>query len=205
MSTPDADYGDAFHWGLDGEHVLFASVRLDSAGGLLAGALLTAGVCACERLLTYAHERRWAPARVRRAGGGAGGVAGGGVLGARAAPAYMLIAMTFHAGLILIAATTLAIGQFFIELRTAPQLLDREYAPLDDPRPHRHRNSYSMHAHPKAEHSGTGRTDFEPPAPRLWDAGDGPEAARGLLGAAQRSPPFQVGGHGHGHDSEEED
>ena len=47
---------------------------------------------------------------------------------------YMLIAMSFHAGLILVAVTSLTFGQFFIELREAKATSgsDESYHPLRD-------------------------------------------------------------------------
>ncbi|KAJ7053970.1 hypothetical protein C8F01DRAFT_1165518 [Mycena amicta] len=201
-------YGDALHWSFNREHVLFAFLRLDSFGGFLGGALVTVGICVCERLLGYAFDRRWAPERVRRSRRThalwRAGIYWVLVL---LRLAYMLIAMTMHFGLILIAATTLAAGQFFIELRAPPP--ERDYAPLGreaaplyprqsvDPQ-YRHSHSHSKSQpdgiYPTQVGLGLGRT--QPESANVWETGTGPEVARTLLGngrAKHSTPtPFQI-------------
>ncbi|KAF7330120.1 hypothetical protein MSAN_02461800 [Mycena sanguinolenta] len=108
---------------------------LDYAGGFVLGALFTTAICLLERLLTFIFESRWAPASVRRLRtANALWRAGLYWVLALLRLAYMLIAMSLNASLILIAVTTLAVGQFFIELRTPPSARggDHEYAPLGD-------------------------------------------------------------------------
>jgi len=129
-----ASDSDALHWGLTGGHVLLSSILLDSFGGFLFGALLTSVICALERLLTFGSESHWGPAWVSRSrGANALWRAGMYWVVVSLRLAYMLIAMTMHVGLILVAVTTLAIGQFFIELRTPPR--DRDYVPLSEEAP----------------------------------------------------------------------
>jgi hypothetical protein len=71
MTTIDSDGGDGYlHWSFQGSPVLFSSVRLDSLGGFVLAALLTVTVCAVERLLSHASERRWGPAWLVRSRGG---------------------------------------------------------------------------------------------------------------------------------------
>nr|GAT55795.1 predicted protein [Mycena chlorophos] len=212
MST--TSYGDVIHWSLGGEHVLFAFISLDSLGGFLAGAFVTVVVCACERLLTYASDRRWELAGAGRSRGTqALWRAGMYWILALLRLAYMLIAMTRHSGLILLAATTLAAGQFLIELRTGPEqrTLDRDYAPLildaspllprrsigDDRQTMRIQSHDSQskiedgflaNGHEYRHGIGLGIDAGVEESVRAWQSGAGPEAARALLG---------TGGKGH--------
>ncbi|KAJ7361002.1 hypothetical protein DFH08DRAFT_951627 [Mycena albidolilacea] len=127
-----ADAGDTLHWSSQGTHVLFSFIQIDYFGGFVLGALFTTVLCLLERLITYTFETRWAPASIRRvrAANALWRAALYWVL-AMLRLAYMLIAMTLNAGLILIAVTTLALGQLCIELRTPPRGGDRDYASLE--------------------------------------------------------------------------
>ncbi|KAJ7146396.1 hypothetical protein C8R44DRAFT_757338 [Mycena epipterygia] len=122
---------DALHWSFDGSRVLLPFIQLNSFGGFFLGVLLTIGVCALERLLTFASERHWGPSGIQRSRG-ANALWRAGLYGVLVSLrlAYMLVAMSMHLGLILSAVTTLVIGQFFIELRMPPR--DRDYAPLEE-------------------------------------------------------------------------
>ncbi|KAH9932080.1 uncharacterized protein BXZ73DRAFT_90016 [Epithele typhae] len=111
---------DHLHWGLLSEHVLVAGLKLDSGWSFFVASLLTIAVCVSERILTYAISQKWNPFLPR------------GHRPTRLSKAlwqamlywlvtlarlmYMLIGMTFSFGLIIIAVTTLATGQFIIEL-----------------------------------------------------------------------------------------
>jgi len=124
---------------------------------------------------------------------------------------YMLIAMTFHLGLILVIATTLAITQFFIELACYPRtdtesrLIDSQDTLLSE-RTHRPRSRSKPDAifiHPAQSNLAradavalelglSGSTDrvhgnrYPREEPSAWEVGAGQGAARALLGSANR-------------------
>ncbi|KAJ7084745.1 copper transporter [Mycena crocata] len=208
------DSSDALHWAFKGSHVLFSFIELSSLVGFLFGALLTVGICAAERLLGYAFEHHWGPASVRGSrGGNALWRAGMYWVLACLRLAYMLIAMTMHVGIILVAVTTLAIGQFFIELRRPPR--DRDYTPLEEAplytmpscedvsapfrRPRAKSKPDGIFIHPTQ--SNLARADAAainlglagntervqasryPNEAAAWEAGKGPDVARSLLGS----------------------
>jgi len=111
--------GPVFHFGFDGSAFMVRSLRITSWPTFALACLITAVLCLSERYLTYLMSTKWTPLRTR------GPVA---VSIWRSLMywvvtllrmVYMLIGMTFHAGLILIAVTTLSIGQFFIEFKEA--------------------------------------------------------------------------------------
>ncbi|KAJ7762316.1 copper transporter [Mycena maculata] len=204
--------GDALHWTLSGGHVLFSFIQLDSFGSFFLGAVLTSIVCALERLLTFASERHWGPASIQRSRG-ANALWRSGMYSVVVSLrlAYMLIAMTMHAGLILVVITTLAVGQFFIELRSPPR--DRDYAPLSEAalydlpscedvssfrRPRSRSKPDDIFIHPTQ--SSVARADAAalvlgiggdtarvqgarfPHEAAAWEVGKGPDVARALLG-----------------------
>ncbi|KAJ7447254.1 copper transporter [Mycena latifolia] len=218
-----ADSGDSLHWFLKDTHVIFSFIDLGAPGGVVLGALLTVAICALERLLAFATERHWGPARIRGSRG-ANALWRAGVywMLALLRLAYMLIAMTMHIGLILIIVTTLAVGQFFIELRT-PSRDRTDYAPLDEDTPLYARPSCEDVAFPPARarskpeellihsaQSSVARADAAlatrtqmryPSETAAWEAGKGPDVARALLGTTTtrasvgpRRAPFQIGG-----------
>lgn len=108
---------DHLHFEFLGEHVLFPGLHLDSGWHFLAASLLTVALCFLERALTYAISKNWTPfawtrrSRTRRALWKAALH----WLAAIDRLLYMLIAMTFSVGLILVTATSLAVGTFVIE------------------------------------------------------------------------------------------
>ncbi|KAL0951666.1 hypothetical protein HGRIS_008345 [Hohenbuehelia grisea] len=122
-----------------GEHILFADIELDSWASFWLASALVAAICLLERLLTFSTDVNWAPSSFRRT---------------RWRHAswkaimtwfttflrllYMLVAMTFHVGLILVIATTLALAQFFMELyrpgSSSPILgKDYHYTSMNEP------------------------------------------------------------------------
>ncbi|KAJ7045133.1 copper transporter [Mycena alexandri] len=224
---------DYLHFSFKGSYVLFWFIQLDSFAGFFIAALLTVGICAVERLLGFAYEHQWGPASIRRSrGANALWRAGMYWVLAFLRLAYMLIAMTMNMGLILLAVTTLALGQFLIELRTPPR--DREYTPLAEEAPlytHRsssedptaflqHRRSRSkpdgIFIHPKESNIARADTAMRslerlPLDSATWETGKGPEAARALLGnnskkargsVGPKRAPFQIGGDGDDSDSD---
>ncbi|PIL31319.1 hypothetical protein GSI_06017 [Ganoderma sinense ZZ0214-1] len=109
---------DHLHWGYLGEHVLVAGLHLDSAWSFFLASLLTICICFSERVLTYVIAKKWHPWSSR------GRPSRFGLAVWRTLLywlvtferlLYMLIGMTFSFGLILIAVSTLAAGQFVIE------------------------------------------------------------------------------------------
>ncbi|KAJ7726408.1 copper transporter [Mycena metata] len=234
MAASGEEYsGDYLHFSLEGSHVLFSFVQLDSFAGFFIGALLTVGICAAERLLGFAYEHQWGPASIRRSrGANALWRAGMYWVLSFLRLAYMLIAMTLNMGLILLAVTTLAVGQFLIELRNPPR--DREYTPLGEEAPlytrrtsgedptalSQHRRSRSkpdsLFTHPNESNITRADTAIRglervPLESATWEKGKGPEAARALLGnnsknargsVGPKRAPFQIGGDGDDSDSD---
>ncbi|KAJ7894579.1 copper transporter [Mycena leptocephala] len=212
MSSSANYSGDTLHWSLEGNHVLFSFIQLDSFGGFVLGALFTATLCGFERLLTFAFERQWGPASMRRSRGmNALWRAGMYWVLAALRLAYMLIAMTMNAGLILVTVTTLALGQFFIELRTPPQARDRGYAPLEEAPMYtmpscEDVSTFQRGARAKSKpeeifihptQSNVACADAALSTDRIqgtrypheaaaWEAGKGPDVARSLLGNTKR-------------------
>ncbi|KAH9854279.1 hypothetical protein C2E23DRAFT_858456 [Lenzites betulinus] len=120
----EGGWEDHLHWKFLGEHVLVFGLRLDSPWSFFVASCLTACVCLSERLLTFAVSKKWDPFHFRRS--------------SRLGTAlwqtclywlvtfdrllYMLIGMTFSFGLIVVAVTCLAIGQFVIEYLDSEQM-----------------------------------------------------------------------------------
>ncbi|KAJ6541690.1 hypothetical protein B0H19DRAFT_1381303 [Mycena capillaripes] len=126
MTSATEFSGDALHWSFQGSHVLFSFIQLDSFGGFVLGALFTAATCALERLLTFAFEQQWGPTSIRRSRAtNACWRAGMYWVLASLRLAYMLIAMTMHAGLILIAVRSSKISS----------IASNDGSVGDDPRP----------------------------------------------------------------------
>ncbi|KAF8204219.1 hypothetical protein K438DRAFT_1964584 [Mycena galopus ATCC 62051] len=123
MAEPTEYTGDTLHWSSNG-HILFSFIQLDYAGGFVLGALFTIAICACERLLTLAFETRWAPGSIGRLRV-ANALWRAGLYWVLAcygcSQCVHAIAMSLNAGIILIAVTTLALGQLIIELWTPPR------------------------------------------------------------------------------------
>lgn len=126
--------GTIFHVGFDGSAFMFRSLRITSWPTFVAACLITAAICLSERYLTYLMSTKWTPF------GKKSPVA---VSLFRSAMywivtmerlMYMLIAMSFHAGLILVVVTSLTFGQFFVELQEAKSTSgsDESYHPLRD-------------------------------------------------------------------------
>ncbi|KAF7347262.1 hypothetical protein MVEN_01481300 [Mycena venus] len=215
MPSPEQYSGDTLHFSTKGTHLLFSFIQLDYFWGFVLGAVFTIGICALERLLTFAFESRWAPASIRRLRAvNAFWRAGLYWVLALLRLAYMLIAMTLNAGLILIAATTLAIGQFVIELQRRTQGGDSDYAPLEeapmyfqDVTPRSTSKPEGIFVHPTQSNAGradalAGNAERYPDEAAAWGEGNGPDVARSLLGHKKRGSvgprraPFQIGAEG---------
>jgi len=117
-----AGWQNRLHLSLLGENVLFGSLQLDSLLSFLVASILTVSFCVSERMLTLALSKHWNPfpfiqrSRLRIA------------LWRSALYwlvtlnrlIYMLIAMTYNLGLILLTVTALSAGQFIIEYIDTP-------------------------------------------------------------------------------------
>jgi len=133
---------DYLHWALKGEHVLLQSLHLDSTLHFIAGSLLIIVLCLTERSLTVAISKKWAPFQWTRRSRFWSSAWSASLywLATMLRLAYMLVAMSYNIGLIVVTATALAAGQFLTEyLNTAPQgsrttSIQRSYH-LDDDEP----------------------------------------------------------------------
>ncbi|CAE6503199.1 unnamed protein product [Rhizoctonia solani] len=127
--------GVLFHTGFDGSAFLFPSLRITSWLTFAAACFITSAICLSERYLTYLISTKWMPFQSKNPAA---------VSLFRSALywvvtlerlVYMLIAMSFHAGLIITTVTSLSIGQFIIELQEAKSsggATDQSYHPLRD-------------------------------------------------------------------------
>ncbi|KAI0032149.1 hypothetical protein K488DRAFT_50550 [Vararia minispora EC-137] len=115
---------DRLHTGFLGEHVLVTELRLTSFGAFCIAALVTLVICIVERAIAIALSKRWVPFRV--APGKRGRIQntlwrmGLNWIATLLQILYMLIAMSFHIGLIFIIVTTLAVGQCILESLEEP-------------------------------------------------------------------------------------
>ncbi|KAI1793055.1 hypothetical protein LXA43DRAFT_1092970 [Ganoderma leucocontextum] len=146
----DGGWEDHLHWGYLGEHVLVAGLHLDSSWSFFLASLLTIFICASERTLTYVISKKWHPWSSRRR-------SRIGLAMWRTALywvvtferlLYMLIGMTFSFGLILVAVTTLAAGQFvieFLDLGERPRS-DNENANVKEPLLSSSEETYALEA-----------------------------------------------------------
>jgi len=115
---------DRLHTSFLGEHFLFGSLRLESTWTFLIASLLTVCFCLSERALTLALSKQWNPFLFTRRSRFR-------VAMWRSALywivtfirlIYMLAAMSYHLGIILVTVTALSVGQFVIEyVDTPPQ------------------------------------------------------------------------------------
>lgn len=107
---------DYLHVSFSGEHVLFHSLRLDSFWTFCLGSILVVVICLVERFLTAFSNKiarpRWA-SRSRLTCAGWDAALYGLVTLFRVL--YMLIIMSYQAGIITVAVISLSIGQFFVE------------------------------------------------------------------------------------------
>lgn len=110
--------GERLHFGFLGEPFLLPNLRIDSFGSLVGAALLIAAVCFSERILTLAILRHWNPLPVLRR--------------TRLRVSiwrtvlywvvtfermlYMLAAMSLNLWILIMIVTSLAVGQFIIEV-----------------------------------------------------------------------------------------
>ncbi|KAK1234842.1 hypothetical protein PQX77_001936 [Marasmius sp. AFHP31] len=165
------DTGPFLHWSFPpGSHVLFSGVS-----NIWLGCILVIILCLSERFLHFVHDRRWCPEALRRT---------------RFTNALwrtalywiltllrfcqMLVVMSFNATLLLLTVTTLAVGQFFIELSRCSSEEDTgpaSYSRIDDEEPqapHPHRTKHrpdGLFIHPN--HSNVLRAEAQAAALEL--------------------------------------
>ncbi|THV01422.1 copper transporter [Dendrothele bispora CBS 962.96] len=127
---------DFLHWQFKGSHVLFPAIRLNSFWSLFVGSMLAIVICLFERLITFALDKHWCPSFIGHSPfKNALWRSGLYWMATFLRLAYMLISMSFHAGLLLVIVTTLATAQFFIELHKYPQTRTRSamsYSTVED-------------------------------------------------------------------------
>ncbi|KAJ3802273.1 copper transporter [Lentinula aff. detonsa] len=124
------DEGHILHWSFCGTHILFPGLRLTSFETFTAASLLVSVICFSERFVSFIYEQEWRPPFIARA---------------RWQNAlwktalywimtllrflYMLCAMSFHFGLLLVIVTSLAVAHLLVEIRRDIQSSDtRGYA-----------------------------------------------------------------------------
>ncbi|KAK7465507.1 hypothetical protein VKT23_005482 [Stygiomarasmius scandens] len=130
------NWEDFLHWSFQGSHVLFPVIRLNSLWGFFLASMLAIVICLSERLITFASDKHWRPSFVGRSRlRNAIWRSGLYWVVTLLRLAYMLILMSFHAGLLLVITSTLAIAQFFIEFHNHPQTRARSsmsYSTVED-------------------------------------------------------------------------
>jgi len=147
----------SLHWAFRDEYVLVPFLHLTSFSNFLIAGLLAIIICLLERLVTFTLDKHqngqeilwnrtwWSCACLRFSLYW---------IATFLRLCYMLIAMTFNIGLILLVVTTLAVGQFFIEVRNASSSLnnntiasegrDSEAAEAAEPLLHRLEETYPL-------------------------------------------------------------
>ncbi|TFK41878.1 hypothetical protein BDQ12DRAFT_344067 [Crucibulum laeve] len=110
------------HWTYNNEHVLLSAVRLSSFPSFLAAAFLVIFVCLTERLASHALNCQLGPRFIQRSRWSwALWRSGLYWVVTFLRLCYMLAAMTFHLGLLLIIVTTLSVSQLVVELRSSSE------------------------------------------------------------------------------------
>jgi len=125
---------DRLHISFLGEHFLFGALRIESLSTFILASFLTMCFCFSERMLTLAISKHWNPLRLRSRLHVALWRAGLYWFVTFDRLLYMLVAMTFHLGIIIVTVTTLSAGQFIIEYIDTPcpsvrSSLKRPYLP----------------------------------------------------------------------------
>lgn len=126
--------GVIFHMGFDGSSFLFPSLRITSWLTFMAACLITSAICLSERYLTYLISTKWTPLQSKSPVATSLFRSALYWMVTLERLVYMLIAMSFHAGLIIAIITSLSIGQFVIELQEAKSSTGatESYHPLRD-------------------------------------------------------------------------
>lgn len=118
---------DYLHFSFLGEHVLFSSLRLNTFSGFVLSSVLTAMICLCERFLTALSIKGFRPRRASRSR----------FISACWATTlygfvtllrllYMLLAMSYHIGMIAVVVISLSMGQFIVEYYNHPRPMESE-------------------------------------------------------------------------------
>ncbi|KAF9074928.1 hypothetical protein BDP27DRAFT_1258180 [Rhodocollybia butyracea] len=204
------------HWSFSNTHVLFPTLCLTSFGTFIAASCLVFAICFAERFLSFVSEEGWQPSFVSSRLQQALWKTALYWLTTFLRLLYMLCAMSFHVGLLLVITTSLATAQFLIELRRN-RFLGKGYSSIQqlDETPNSTLRSRSrskpdgIFIHP--QHSNLARADAAAlqlglggPTDRVsdniyqlkpevaWEAGTGRDAARALLGNSRHSTDNQI-------------
>ncbi|KDR85678.1 hypothetical protein GALMADRAFT_234685 [Galerina marginata CBS 339.88] len=111
------------HWSFRDEHVLLPTLILNSFGSFFVACILVTAICVLERFFTFVLQTQWVPRLVARSRitlalwrTGLYSVATSFRL------CYMLVAMTFHIGLITVIVISLSTAQFVVEVKSLPRM-----------------------------------------------------------------------------------
>jgi len=123
------DWKPYFHVSFDGGIFLFPFLRVNSWGSFLAASGMTIAVCWTERLVTQLLTKNWQPLPSRRMTRVNVALWRTGLywVATLLRLIYMLVAMSFHVGLLLVTVTALAMGQFVIEYLNGPDIWHGSY------------------------------------------------------------------------------
>jgi len=126
---------DFLHFSFLGEHILLQTLPLNSFANFFWGALLTVLLCLAERSLTFAIAKHWSPFPSTRHSRMRNAIWRAAIywLATVLRLAYMLVAMSYNVGLIIVTATALAAGQFVIEYLDAAEPSSRESYLVNEP------------------------------------------------------------------------
>ncbi|KAG8899954.1 hypothetical protein FRB99_006347 [Tulasnella sp. 403] len=122
-SSDSSDYsGGGLHFSFDSDVMLFTSLRLSSWSSFIIVSVFTSCICLAERGITFLLTSKYFPIKWQSRSTPCLFAAWRTSLYAMATflrLAYMLISMSLHIGIIIVIVMSLALGQFFIELRSA--------------------------------------------------------------------------------------
>jgi len=209
---------DYLHFSFHDKHVLLYPIKLDSYWSFFFGSILIASICFVERFITFALDKRWKPITHPRRSRWKNVLSRSIMfwIASMLRLFYMLVAMTFHLGLIMVVATCLSIAYLVTELSESEPLPSNdayqslaqsepvEPVPLTSisTRPRSRSKPDEIHIHPAQSNVARAdalahqlgltspnktNADFFPKEDAAWELGKGPEMARALLGNS-RSP-----------------
>ncbi|KAF9469770.1 hypothetical protein BDZ94DRAFT_26986 [Collybia nuda] len=121
------------HWSFSDQRVLISSIRLDSLSSFLVASILAISICVLERWTSCILEKRWEPRFIRRLHWQKivwRSMLYWLVMFLRLS--YMLVAMSFHLGLLLVMVTTLTVSQTLIEMFNSPFETNSKYRATDE-------------------------------------------------------------------------
>ncbi|KAF5366935.1 hypothetical protein D9757_010841 [Collybiopsis confluens] len=194
------------HWSFNGStHVLFAGLYLDSFATFAVASLLVIFLCSAERFLSFLIEEEWAPRFASRSRWKTA-LWNSSLywITTLLRLAYMLCAMSFHVGLLLVIATALASAHFLVQLRKESRLSRGSYSSIEEPsfhddipnptlplinRPRSKSKPDGIFIHP--QHSNLARADAA--AIQLGLGGPTERVSRGGIPQMNNEPLWQAG------------